>query len=232
VKGAAMKSFTVVGVVLLFAATASAADKVEVPFLFTEDQAVAPSDLQRNLGSSDALRSDPYLTTPLNRLEYMLTRLETRLNDELTITIIKKQLRERFEAGRPPFDEQKVEGFVRYSDEQGKIIAGYNVEHLGRPRIPMRTACDKLLDTVSWALPQELLGFLYHNTALGVLQQKSFDQYTTPLQKLASNVVHRVTISSMTETQNDNVHHGLRCQRVAKDSRILYDKFSFKNRRP
>jgi hypothetical protein len=159
-----MRSFTVVGVVLLFAATASAADKVEVPFLFTEDQAIAPSDLQRDLGSSDAIRSDGYLTAPLTRLEYMLTRLETRLNDELTMSIIKKELRERFEPGRPPFDDQRVMGFVRYCDEQGKIIAGYDVENLGRPRIPMRTACDKLLDTVRWSLP--LLGFMYHNTAL------------------------------------------------------------------
>ena len=154
-------------------------------------------------------------------------RIEARLNEELQLAVIKGELRERFD--RAPTNTgggEHVEGFARYSDEYGKIVAGYTIERVGRPRVPMREACNGMLKTLSRAAPQEILGFTWHNTVLGVLVQKGHGEYTSMLQRLALNLVHRVRITS--ETEDGNVHHMLGCQRAGKNAPVVYEKYSFR----
>lgn len=197
----------------------------QVPFLFTQDETLPEADMQRDVGTTDALRTDAYLTAPMTRLEYILSRMEARLNEPNTINVIKGELAPRFDAARPKITDERIAGFAGYSDSHGKVIAGYTIEHLGRPRVPMREACDKVLSRLELSLPQEILGFTYHNVVLGVLAQKDHGEYTPILQKLAVNVVHRVRISAFTE---DRVHYTLECQRSGKNASIVYKKYSFR----
>ena len=41
-------------------------------------------------------------------------------------------------------------------------IVGYRIDHLGRPKGPMRTTCDALLSKLQLDAPQANLGFLWH----------------------------------------------------------------------
>ncbi len=221
-----MRLIVIVALLLAITGTAYGQGKdVQVPFLFTQDEALPEADTQRDVGSTDALRTDAYLTAPITRLEYMLTRIEARLNEPNAIGVIKGELAQRFDSARPKITDERITGFATYSDAHGKVIAGYTIEHLGRPRVPMREACNKVLWHLGLSLPQEILGFTYHNVVLGVLAQKSYGEYTPTLQKLAANVVHRVRISSATE---DRVHYTLECQRSGKNASIVYKKYSFR----
>jgi hypothetical protein len=130
----------------------------------------------------------------------MLMRMDARLNRENLIPIIKGDLTRRFDSPVPKMlTDESVTGYALYSELHGKIIAGYEIERLGRPRVPMREACDLVLSHVGRSLPQELLGFTYHNTVLGVLVQKEYAEYTPTLRKLAANLVHQVRISATTD---------------------------------
>lgn len=221
---------TLVLVVLLFiAVTVTTADagsnNVTVPFLFTDDQALVESDLPTNLGSSDLLKKDPYLNGPLTRVEYMLTLMAARLNTDNSIAVQRAELLKQFDRAAR-WAEETIVGFALYNEESGKVLAGYTIESLGRPRVPMRDSCNAALKNLSMLLPQELLGFTYHNTALGVLVHREFGHYTATLQKLASNMVHKVRISSVTD--DGKTHHTLGCQRASKNAPVVYEKMSFR----
>jgi hypothetical protein len=200
-------------------------NKVEMPFLFTDDQTAPQSDLA-DIKPSDVLRTDAYLNGPMTRLEYFLSQMEVALNDELSISGVKHRLAERFEPGRPPFAPERVRGGARYSQLSGKIMVAYTIEGLGRPRSPMRDACKEILKLLEHTVRQDNLGFSLHNTLLGVLAHTDYPAYTPMLQKVASQIVHRVAITSSTE--EGNVHHTFACQRVSKDAPITYEKFSYK----
>ncbi|SRR5712692_1439890 len=216
-----------VALVLLLATAAHAADnKVQVPFLFTDDQAAPQTDLAQGMTPTDALRTDSYLNAPMTRLEYMLTRMEMALNKETATAVIRDGLRKRFERRQSPLHEESIRGFAGYSDQSGRVVVGYSIGGMGRPRSPMREACQEVLTSIGYTLPFEHLGYLLHNTLLGVLAQKDYGAYTPTLAKLAAQFVYRVQISS--ETEEGKVHHTFACQRTTKDGPITYDKFSFR----
>jgi hypothetical protein len=221
-----MRTLLIALVLLLPAAARASDDKVEVPFLFTDDQAAPQADPSQSIKPTDVLRTDAYLNAPMTRLEYMLTRMEMRLNNETTVAVIKGELGTRFE---PAWRQREsIEGFAGYSDRTGRVFVGYRIEGVGRPRSPMREACEWILTRlVGSMLPFESQGYTLHNTLLGVLSQKDEPLVYTPmLAKLANQFVHRVSISSHTE--EGKVHHTLACQRTAKDGPITYQKFSFR----
>jgi hypothetical protein len=91
----------VVIILLLIVARVTTADagghNVTIPFLFTDDQALAESDLQKDTGSSDLLRKDLYLNAPLTRLEYMLTLMAARLNKDNAIAVLRAELLKQFD---------------------------------------------------------------------------------------------------------------------------------------
>jgi hypothetical protein len=84
-----MRTLLIALVLLLPAAARASDDKVEVPFLFTDDQAAPQADPSQSIKPTDVLRTDAYLNAPMTRLEYMLTRMEMRLNNETTVAVIK-----------------------------------------------------------------------------------------------------------------------------------------------
>jgi hypothetical protein len=221
-----MRAILVAVVLLLPAAAHASGNEVKVPFLFTDDQAVPQTDLAKDMTPSDVLRTDAFLKAPMTRLEYMLTRMETALNSETTVAALKDVMRERFERPRRPLNEESVRGFAGYSDRSGRVLVGYAIEGMGRPRRPMRDACQEVLNWVGRKLPHENMLYLLHNTLLGVLGQKDHHAYTPMLGKLAAQFVHRVHISS--ETEEGKVHHTIACQRTRKDGPVSYDKFSFR----
>jgi hypothetical protein len=225
-----MRLVAIATVVFAFTGSAYGQSKdVQVPFLFTQDESLSSTDVQRNIASSDTIRWDGYLTAPITRLEYMLMRMDTRLNEENLIALIKEELTRRFDSPKPKIISETTKGYALYSESHGKVFTGYIVDHLGRPRVPMREACDKVLSHVDMSLPQELLGAIYHNTVLGVLAQKDYSEYTPALRNLVANLVHRVRIVAKTD---DGVLYALSCQRASKEAPIVYYKQSFRLREP
>lgn len=128
-----MRRLLVAAMVLCLATTAFAqggkGNVVEVPFLFTEDQAEPQSDLSKAIPPSDALRTDPYLNAPMTRLEYFLTRMETTLNDETQIGATRQLLREGFDRSQVLPDS--IRGFARYTEALGRVVVGYNIGGMG-----------------------------------------------------------------------------------------------------
>ncbi len=219
----------VVGLLLLLTTSALAIeDDVKVPFLFSEDEKLDQTELKGAIPRSSVLQGDLYLNAPMTRLEYILTRLETELNRESWMSVMRDQLAAAFEPNRmkPHAASISIIGFARYYREIGRIFVGYEIRDLGRPRKPMRTTCDELLSKLELIAPQQLQSFLYHNTVLGVLAQEDFSKYTPALETLAKSVVHKVTLESKTEDLR--VVHGLVCQRAGEGAPVLYHRFSFK----
>ena len=203
---------------------------VKVPFLFTEDQRAPQVDLYKNITRSDALRNHPFLTEPMTRLEYMLIQMERRLNGKIQLSSIKFMLKKNFERVKGPLrDLLSVEGFARYSDDNGKVLVAYEVRWVGRPRIPMRKSCEAILSEMEWTVPQENLGPILYNEILGVLAHTKNDvTYAPMLSLLAANIVHRVSITSITD-ESDNkgdMIHIFHCQREIRGGEIVYQKFS------
>ena len=122
-------------------------------------------------------------------------------------------------------DSPTISGFARYDQQRGRIFAGYKIDDLGRAKKPMRSTCDDLLTHLKYSLPQKELGYWYHNTVLGVLAQKDYDEYSQPLETLAKNLVHIVRLQTATE-KHSVVHH-LDCQRNEEGSPVIYQRFSF-----
>jgi hypothetical protein len=207
------------------ATTAATAGTVDVPFVFSDDQSVPQADLSQGIKPSNALRNDSYLNAPVTRLEYFLIRIETRLNQESAVAVIRDELEKRFDRIHPRV-ERKVQGYARYSEDNGRIVLGYEIDDLGRPRAPMRDACHDVLKHLELTLPQEHVGYILHNTVLGVLAQKDYITYSSMLATVASHFVHRTKLVSTSHEQR--TQHIFTCQRTAKDGSITYDRTSLR----
>jgi len=207
------------------ATTVAIAGTVDVPFLFSDDQSIPQADLSQGIQPSNSLRNDSYLNAPMTRLEYFLIRMETRLNEVGAVAVIKDELEKRFERIHPRV-ERKVQGYARYSEDIGRIVVGYEIDDLGRPRAPMRDACHDVLKHLELTLPQEHVGFILHNTVLGVLAHKDYTNYSSMLATLASHFVHRTKLVSTSYEQR--TQHIFSCQRTAKDGLVTYDRASLR----
>src|SRR5438132_12731641 len=84
----------VAGLLLLSLTTSTLArdDDVKVPFLFTEDEKLVQTELREAVPRSSTLPADQFLNAPMTRLEYMLTTLEARINEESWKSLIHDRL--------------------------------------------------------------------------------------------------------------------------------------------
>ncbi len=210
-------------VLMLSLATAGLAKDVSVPFLFSEDEKLDQTELRKVIPRSTDLQNNAFFNAPLTRLEYMLATLESHLNRQLAMAVIREKLSLAFGSNRT--ESLSIRNFARYSGENGRIVVGISISGLGRPKKPMQIACDEVLHALEVDAPQENVGLLYHNTALGVLAHEDLSTYTPALETFAKNVVHRVVLES--KTADLRVIHGLACQRIVKDGPIQYHRYSF-----
>ena len=210
----------------LLTASQARGNEVGVPFVFTQDQSAPQTDLIQDMTPTNALRIDPYLNASMTRLEYMLTRMEFALNSEIDIAVVREVMTKNFERLARPLHPESIRGFAWYSDQSGRVLVGYSIEGMGRPRVPMRETCELILRGVGYTLPHEHAGYTLQNRLLGVLYQKEPGAYTAVLAKLAAQFVHRVKISA--ETEDGKVHHTFVCQRTTKDGPVTYAKNSFR----
>ena len=214
-------------VLLLTMASQAQDGEVKVPFLFSDDETLDQTELNKVIPRSRDLQGDPYLNAPMTRLKYMLTMLETGLNSEQDRSVVHKQLSDAFEYSRAKLPKTvSTTGFARYSRETGRIAVGYRIEGVGKPKKAMRTTCDDILSKLKIVAPQGDMGYLYHNTVLGVLAQDDYSKYTPALEILERSIVHKVILVSQTEELR--VTHALICQRTGKDAPIQYYRYSFK----
>ncbi len=221
-----IKTVLVAIVLLLSPLMATLAQESKVPFLFHEDENLDQTEVTKAIPRSTDLQSEPFLNSPMTRLEYILTQLESHINNETNL--VRREVSDGFEPdSRKPFSPTvSIAGYARYAREVGRIIVEYKIEGLGRPKKPMRITCDKLLAQLKHIAPQAAPDYLYHNTLLGVLAQDDFAAYTPTLQRLAKNIVHKVRLDSRTE--NGNVMHTLICQRTENDAPVQYEGHSLK----
>jgi hypothetical protein len=196
---------------------------VGVPFLFSEEEQLAQTDFLSAIPHSMALRDIPYFNEALTRLEYMLTRLNTRLNEALTISILRNEIEKAFEPRRmppkaPPADID-IRGSARYSSETGRVAVGYDINDLRHPKQPMRRTCEAMLQQLKHIAPHDNLGFLWHNTVLGVLLQKDSRTSSPIMETLANSVVHWVRLHAQTRetTKADDapITYVLQCLRTS-----------------
>jgi hypothetical protein len=215
------------GIVLLFvvAPTAVCEDKVKVPFLFSEDDKLPQANLLESIPHSTAIANDQFLNAPMTHLDYMLMMLENRLNAGSLKNIVNSKVTAAFEPNRiksPP----GIKGYARYYPAKGRLLVGYSVDDLGPPRKSMRSTCEELLKEMKFDIPQEPMGFFYHNTVLGVLGQKDYSEYDLPLETVAKSVVHRISLVSNAADQK--AIYSLSCQRTSGGEPILYERWSSK----
>jgi hypothetical protein len=199
--------------------------KVKVPFLFTEDEQLQQTELEQVIPKSDELSKDSYLNAPLTRLDYFLINLEKRL-DEGKAGILGRVIKHFATIERKALSDASIEAYARHDANRGRIIVGYTLIDLGRPTQPMQATCKAVLDDLQFLAPQKLTGYLYHNTLLGVLAQRRLDEYTPILGRVAKNIVHRVSLQSV--TQDGRVVHTLMCQRTEDGGTIRYYRSSFR----
>lgn len=214
---------------LLVFTTPALADKdVKVPFLFNEDEALVQSVLKNVVPRSSALSADPYLNAPFTRLDYLLMMLEAALNKEGNRLNVLQEVEDGFEPMEGFMGKRSADitGLARYELANGRIAIMYSVENVGRPLRPMRETCDKILSSLEYIAPKKQLGYLYHNTVLGILAQTDFAEYTPALNTLAKSIVHGVRLKSQTEKMK--VNHFLTCLRSGKDTPVHYSRMSFK----
>jgi hypothetical protein len=221
----------VVAIVLLFPILSQAQDgQVRLPFRFTEDQRLPQTDLDNAIPKANNIQTDSYLNAPMTRLEYMLTRLETHLNEEFLMDLMKKELSEFFEP-LPLHRKPMMRGFARYQEETGRILVGYEVDDIGTPKKSMRTACDRMLDYLALEAPQGILWYAWHDKVLGVLEHDRIDKYNPVMETLAKNVVHRVILKSRNAdygpTRPVLYHHVLYCQKTGESAPTQYERGSF-----
>jgi hypothetical protein len=211
--------------VFYIASSSAKTTKVDVPFLFKEDQQAKSVDLITTVKESNELKSDPFLSSPLTYLDYILIKIEERLNNQNDIQIMTNSYQNDFESliqlGRQ--EKIKIEGNARF--HKGKVIVGYTISNVGKPKKPLVEICKNTLAWLQQNAPQELYGYTYHNTVLGILAQKE-SAYDESLRKLANNIIHRITINS--ETDNGKTNHDMICWRENVKSEIQYQKQSFK----
>ncbi|MGC4098280.1 MAG: hypothetical protein QM706_14290 [Nitrospira sp.] len=196
--------------------------EVKVPFLFSDDEQFAQTELEKVIPRSQELRSDPYLKAPMTRMEYMLSRLEAEL--DTSREVIREQLSESFDfPTKGSVTPRSIKGFARYSPETGHIVVGYKIQQSGRPTRPIRATCDEVLTHLASSIPQTNTGYIMHNTALGVLAQEDLDRYTPIMATLAKNIVHRIVL----QVEESNTMYGLACQRVGNTAPVQYHRYSF-----
>ena len=202
----------------------SAIARMEVPFLFTEDQVLSNTNFIDELTPSRALGDNAFLNAPLTRFDYILIKMEDELNVPLSIDIAKTMLRKAFGRVVPPHRGIDITGQARFMKESGKVIVSYTARGLGEPKVPMNQTCTMLMKyLLSLKFPQRLLGYTYHNTVLGVLAREEADVYTPVLAALAKNVVHVVKL----ESSKNRSHHFLTCAKEHEGAPVKFGKFSF-----
>ena len=212
---------------LLSIPTMARGDDVEIPFLFTEDEKLAQTELRQAVPRSNALQADQFLNAPMTRLDYMLMKLEARLNDELAKMLPQGPLERGFDLLDGKINvKPSVDGFARYDAEIGRVFVELVVSDLGEPRRPMRTTCDELLAQLKDIAPQRIRNFTYHSTVLGILAQREYVKYTPSLQTLAKSIVHRASLESYID--NDRILYRLACQRAEEDAPVVYHRSSRK----
>jgi hypothetical protein len=210
----------VAALLFLFLTNSRHAQSVEVlrlPFLFSEDENLDQTELNKAIPRSKELQSDTYLNAPMTRLEYMLSRLEATLNTNPDL------IREYLSRGFEYSEAKSINSFARYSREDGRITVGYRIDLVGRPTKPMRSTCEDFLFRLGLAAPQANLGYLMHHATLGVLAHEDFDKYTSIMATLAKNIVHRVILHA----EGSKGTYGLACQRTGKEAPIQYNRYSF-----
>lgn len=224
-------TLTLVVLACLLLGTDEIGEEETVPFLFTEDQDVAAvKEPLMTIAPSDTLHSDPYLSAPMTRLEYMLTKIDEHLEDLPFYAM--KTIREGFEEDQFVSTTPTITATARYVEPIGKVVVTYDVDGVGAPKQPMRKTCDTMLFYLQDAFPQELRGWSYHNTILGVLHQKDARYYTTVLHKLSKNIVHQVAIVAATGDDSEGRLHFFSCMKETKDAPIVYWKSSTRFDRP
>ncbi|MEP6934520.1 MAG: hypothetical protein ABI988_11330 [Nitrospirota bacterium] len=224
--GNSIRAYLVATLFLLAFATATLAQDVKVPFLFTDDEKLDQTQVMEAIPRSSDLQSDPYLNAPMTRLEYILTLLETYLQHDW-IDMVRQPLSDGFALRRKLYPSESsisIKAFARYPADIGRIIVGYHISDLGQPKRAMRTTCDRLLSDLAHTAPQDTSTFFYHNTILGVLLQDDFRKYTPALEVVAKSIVHKVIL----ESEDTHAHYTLTCQRTGKGTPTQYQRHSFK----
>lgn len=195
---------------------------VAVPFLFSEDEKLEQTALTKVITRSRALQSDQYLNSPMTRMEYMLSRMEVKLDTGQEV--IRQYLAEGFEpSSAKSVLPESIEGYARYSRQTGRITVGYRIRHSGHPTKPIRVSCKEVLGHLAVSIPQRNIGSVMHYTTLGVLAQEDGVKYIPIMEKLAKNIVHRVLLV----VEDSGVTYGLACQRTGEGAPIQYHRHSF-----
>ena len=129
-----VKTWLVAIVLLLSPAVETLAQDIRIPFLFSEDEQLDQTEVTEAIPRSKDLQTDPFLNAPMTRLEYLLTQLESHINNKTSL--VRSEVSEGFES-----DSRKaaygatvsIAGVARYARGIGRHHGGIPNRRAGSP---------------------------------------------------------------------------------------------------
>lgn len=228
-----MIRFVIIAMALIISVTSHAKEPETVPFLFSEDEKVEDAKDARifeTLKPADQIKNDEFLNQPVTKLDFALMKMEFYLQKTYDVSSIENVVYEFFEPARSHSYsmEPNTDIVVRYNDKLGKIIASVSLLNVGKPKRPMTEACKYFLSDTAITLPQELYGYIYHNTILSQLIRTNYKSYNSVAKTLAENIILKASVNS--RSNDGNAMHIMSCWKETEDAEIKYEKASFKLR--
>jgi hypothetical protein len=227
---AAIVTWPAMGVLVLWATVACAAN-APIPFLFSRDSQIkqSPRDLADSIESSSAIRGDKWLNAPLTRLDYVLMKIESRLNEDIP-GYVQQFVREYFEPDRFLSIGPLVDISARYLAEKGRLLIIADIIYGGRPKKPMRDFCESVMGRIELSYPARVSGFAWLNNALGILMRDEtrLREYVAIVQKLAESAVIEVSVKDGYRIGSESGFFQVTCMRQRPGGPIAFSKYSSK----
>lgn len=163
----------------------------------------------------DNLKESSFFKKPMTRLEYVLERIEQKLNNESDLKMIKNRYQKYFE----PYEHNQMKfdiniiGSAIYNPDKGRIMVSYNVDYVGSPIMSIEATCSQLID--------EIQGILRNNSLLGVLVR----DYGSTLEyekTIENSFVYLVQVGTSDSYRKE--FKSFTCLKESLDSEIIYSE--------
>jgi hypothetical protein len=214
-----MKRIVIFALAIALPLFAHAQGKDAPEFLFSEDSKIADTreNFAERLQTRKLIEADAWLNAPLTRLDYVLVRMQARLEQSIPATV---------QEYAPTYFERKVvyanftskpttDIDVRYYAEKGRLLVTADIGDLGKPKKPMKEFCELISQVMQGAFSFKQAGYLWHNYALGPLMRdaSSRPEYQQAVENLAGSMVVTINLSSIYKVGERNALYQVVCRK-------------------
>lgn len=223
-----MNRFALILMMMMLTSPSFAQNKVE--FLFSQDNQNNQTNEQfrESIKPKSLIKENEWLNAPMTRLDYVLMTIEAELNKSASQAAL-NYVPHSFEPQSEPFARRARADFVvRYNESIGRLILRGEIRDVGKPKKPMKEYCESMLSFISGLYPAESLGYLWQNTALGVLLRDNSANpiYVDAADRLARSAVYLFNIQSVYKVGDKNAMFTMSCSQQENKGQIAYQTFS------